>query len=460
MAVLTISESIQQLRAWFNSGATRPYEYRVKQLKALGEAIKKFEQEIHHALYADLKKSPEESWVTETGFVHSEIRYHLKHLKRWMQPQPAGTNLLNFPSSSYILQEPLGVVLIMGAWNYPFQLLIAPLISAIAAGNCVVLKPSEHAPATAAVMKQLIRSVFSDQYVLYVEGDGAEVVPLMMNNFRFDHVFYTGGSVVGKLIYKMAAEHLVPVTLELGGKSPAIVEQDADIKVAARRIAVTKFSNAGQMCIAPDYVLVHRSKKEALVKALINTISSFYSEDPSADYGYGKIINQKQFSRIKSYLHQGRILHGGKINSEALYIEPTIMDEVPPDSPLMQEEIFGPVLPLISFDHASEALQIIERNPEPLALYLFTGNKNNETYYFNNISFGGGCVNNTSWHFTNPHLPFGGRGGSGIGAYHGKTGFDTFTHRKAIMKTPLWFDPAMKYPPFKGKMNLFKKIIR
>jgi aldehyde dehydrogenase (NAD+) len=377
-----------------------------------------------------------------------------------MQPQPAGTNLLNFPSSSYILQEPLGVVLIMGAWNYPFQLLMAPLISAIAAGNCVVLKPSEHAPATAAVMKQLIRSVFSDQFVLYVEGDGAEVVPLMMNDFRFDHVFYTGGSSVGKLIYKMAAEKLVPVTLELGGKSPAIVEQDAVIKVAARRIAVTKFSNAGQMCIAPDYVLVHRSKKEALVKALINTITSFYSEDPSRDYGYGKIINQKQFFRLQSYLQQGRILHGGKTNSESLYIEPTILDEVPLDSPLMQEEIFGPVLPLISFDHAAEALQIIERNPEPLALYLFTGNKEKEAYYFNNISFGGGCVNNTSWHFTNPHLPFGGRGGSGLGAYHGKTGFDTFTHRKAIMKTPLWFDPAMKYPPFKGKMNLFKKIIR
>lgn len=460
MAVLTISESIQQMRAWFNSGATRSYEFRVKQLKALDEAIKKFEDEIHQALYADLRKSPEESWVTETGFVHSEIRYNLKHLKQWMQPQSAGTNLLNFPSSSYILQEPLGVALIMGAWNYPFQLLIAPLISAIAAGNCAVLKPSEHAPATATVMKKLIRSVFSDQYVLYVEGDGAEVVPLMMNNFRFDHVFYTGGGAVGKLVYKMAAEKLVPVTLELGGKSPAIVEEDADIRVAARRIAVTKFSNAGQMCIAPDYVLVHHSRKDALVNALKVTITGFYSGDASTDYGYGRIINAKQFSRIEAYLQQGRILHGGKTNADSLYIEPTIMDEVPLDAPLMQEEIFGPVLPVIGFEHASEALQIIGRNPEPLALYLFTKSKKQEAYYFGNISFGGGCVNNTSWHFTNPHLPFGGRGGSGIGAYHGKTGFDTFTHRKAIMKTPLWFDPAMKYPPFKGKMNLFKKIIR
>ncbi|MBO9635816.1 MAG: aldehyde dehydrogenase family protein, partial [Chitinophagaceae bacterium] len=224
MAILTISESIRQLRAWFNSGATRPYAFRIQQLKALDNAIKKFEKEIHEALYTDLRKSPEESWVTETGFVRSEIRYTLKHLKQWMQPQATSTNLLNFPSSSYILQEPLGVVLIMGAWNYPFQLLMAPLISAIAAGNSVVLKPSEHAPATAAVMREMVRSAFSDQYILYVEGDGAEVVPLMMNDFRFDHVFYTGGGAVGKLVYKMAAEQLVPVTLELGGKSPAIVE--------------------------------------------------------------------------------------------------------------------------------------------------------------------------------------------------------------------------------------------
>lgn len=460
MAVLTISESIRQLRAWFNSGATRPYAFRHQQLKALDSAIKKFEKEIHGALYTDLRKSPEESWVTETGFVRSEIRYTLKHLKQWMQPQAAGTNLVNFPSSSYILQEPLGVVLIIGAWNYPFQLLMAPLISAIAAGNCVVLKPSEHAPATAAVMKELIRSVFSDQYILYVEGDGAEVVPLMMNDFRFDHVFYTGGGAVGKLVYKMAAEKLVPVTLELGGKSPAIVEEDADLKVAARRIAVTKFSNAGQMCIAPDYVLVHHSRKEALVQALKETIHRFYSDNPATDYSYGRIINQRQFNRLQAYLNQGRILHGGKTDRHALYIEPTIMDEIPADAPLMKEEIFGPILPVLGFEHASEALQIIEKNPDPLALYLFTGSRKKEDYYFSNISFGGGCVNNTSWHFTNPSLPFGGRGGSGIGAYHGRTGFDTFTHRKSIMKTPLWFDPSMKYPPFKGKLNLFKKIIR
>lgn len=460
MPLLTISEEVQQLRAYFNSGATQPYEFRRMQLNALARAIRLHEKEIHQALFTDLKKSEEESWVTETGFVLSEIRHTLKKLREWMKPQSTGTNLLNFPSSSFVMAEPMGVVLIIGAWNYPFQLLLAPLVSAIAAGNCVVLKPSENAPATAAVMKTIIREAFPDQYVLYVEGDGAEVVPLMMNNFRFDHVFYTGGAVVGKLIYKMAAENLVPVTLELGGKSPAIVEADADIRVAARRIAGTKFSNAGQMCIAPDYVLVHHSRKEELVQALKETIRTFYSDDPANDYNYGKIINQKQFNRLAAYLQQGRILHGGKTNASSLYIEPTIMDEIPAGAAIMNDEIFGPILPILSFEREEDALKQIAQHPNPLALYLFTKNNQKERLYLQQIPFGGGCVNNTSWHFLNPNLPFGGRGASGTGAYHGKTGFDTFSHRKSVMKTPLWFDPSMKYPPFKGKLNLFKKIIR
>ncbi|NML19729.1 aldehyde dehydrogenase [Pseudoflavitalea sp. G-6-1-2] len=460
MPPLTISEEIQQLRAYFNSGATRSYDFRRQQLKALAEAVKKHENAIHDALQTDLKKNAEESWVTETGFVLSEIRHTLKNLKQWMKPQSAETNLLNFPSSSFVMYEPLGVVLIIGAWNYPFQLLMAPLISAIAAGNCAVLKPSENAPATAAVMKLIIRDAFPDQYVLYVEGDGAEVVPLMMNNFRFDHVFYTGGAAVGKLIYKMAAEQLVPVTLELGGKSPAIVEADADIKVAAKRIAATKFSNAGQMCIAPDYVLVHSSKKDALINALKDTIRSFYSDDPAHDYNFGKIINQRQFNRLVAYLQRGRILHGGKTNAATLYIEPTIIDEIPAGAAIMNEEIFGPILPVISFDREEEVLQQVAQHPNPLALYLFSSNRKKEHWYLQQIPFGGGCVNNTSWHFLNPNLPFGGRGSSGTGAYHGKAGFDTFSHRKSVMKTPLWFNPAMKFPPYKGKLNLFKKIIR
>jgi aldehyde dehydrogenase (NAD+) len=339
-------------------------------------------------------------------------------------------------------------------------LLFTPLIGAIAAGNCIVLKPSELAPVTAKVMGELIREIFSEEYVLYVEGDGAQVVPEMMNNFRFNHVFYTGSTTVGKTIYQMAAAQLVPVTLELGGKSPCVVESDANINIAARRIAVTKFSNAGQMCVAPDYVLVHTSKKEELIQALINAIRSFYSNDPASCYNYGKIINEKQFRRLTGYLNQGTIVHGGNHNISELYIEPTIIENVPPDAPLMKEEIFGPVLPILSFNTMEEAKSIIQNNSDPLSFYIYTSNSKKEKEWLQAVPFGGGCVNNSSWHFTNHHLPFGGRGNSGTGQYHGKYSFDVFSHTKAIMKTPSWFDPAIKYPPFKGKLKIFKWIIR
>src|SRR5690606_4424025 len=273
-------------------------------LKTLKQAVLKYEQDIHEALFTDLKKSPEESWVTETGFFISEINLALRNLRRWMQPEKKKTNLLNLPSSSYVIREPLGVVLIISPWNYPFQLLFTPLIGAIAAGNCVVLKPSEFAPATSAIMKKIITENFPSEYILFTEGDGAQVVPGMMKNFRFDHVFYTGSTAVGKTIYRMAAEQLVPVTLELGGKSPCIVEQDANMKATARRIALTRFSNAGQMCVAPDYVLVHESRMDELLSSLVRVIPEFFGDKPEENYNYGKIINQRQFDRIHQYLSQ------------------------------------------------------------------------------------------------------------------------------------------------------------
>ena len=285
--------SIQRLRNYFHSGITKDYGFRKEQLKKLRTSILKHEQALYDSLYTDLKKSKEETWVTETGLVISELNAAIKDLHQWMLPENVETNLLNLPSSSKILKEPLGVVLIIGPWNYPFQLLINPLIGAIAAGNCVVLKPSEFAPATEAVMKKIIEDVFSPQYILYAQGDGASVVPEMMNNFAFDHVFYTGSTVVGKIIYKMAAEKLVPVTLELGGKSPCVVENDANIKVAARRIAMTKFSNAGQMCVAPDYVLVHESIKGKFIESIKETVKAFFTDNPEQSYNYGKIINKK-----------------------------------------------------------------------------------------------------------------------------------------------------------------------
>lgn len=451
---------LEKMRGYFNSGITRPERFRREQLKRLKTSILNHEQDLYNALYTDLKKSPEETWVTEIGLVISELNKAIRHLNNWLKPEIVGTNLLNLPSGSKILKEPFGVVLIIGPWNYPFNLLINPLIGAIAAGNCVVLKPSEFAPATDAVMKKIIEDVFLPEYILYVQGNGATVVPEMMNNFSFDHVFYTGSTTVGKLIYKMAAEKLVPVTLELGGKSPCIVESDANIKVAARRIAMPKFSNAGQMCVAPDYVLVHASVKEKFIAALKDVVKGFFGEKPEQSYNYGKIINEKQFDRITKYLSNGKIVYGGRTDKQNLFIEPTILDGVTMNEIVMQDEIFGPVLPVISFQTKEEALKIINQHPNPLAFYVFTASSSKEKDWLDSVAFGGGCINNASWHLTNHHLPFGGRGFSGTGNYHGKYSFDTFSHKKAIMKTPTWFDPSIKYPPFKGKLKLFKWVIR
>lgn len=453
-------EQLERMRQFFESGKTRSYAFRREQLIKLKNAVRKFEEPLHKALYADLKKSPEECWVTETGFLQAELSNAIKNLKRWMQPELVPTNLLNIPSSSRVMKEPLGVVLIIGPWNYPLMLLLTPLVGAIAAGNCAVIKGSEFAPATASVIRQMMEENFDKEYIFFQDGDGATEIPAMMNHFSFDHVFYTGSTAVGKIIYRMAAERLVPVTLELGGKSPCVVESDAHIKVAARRIVQTKFSNAGQMCVAPDYVLVHAGIKEKLVAALKEAIGRFYGEQPEESYNYGKIINEKQFSRLIAYLDQGTIVHGGRTDKQRLFIEPTILDNVPLDAPVMQDEIFGPVLPLIPFQTSEEALAVIAKHKNPLAFYVFTSNVRTEKKWLEGVAFGGGCVNNASWHLTNHHLPFGGRGFSGTGHYHGRYSFETFSHKKAVMKTPAWFDPAIKYPPFKGKLKLFKWVIR
>ncbi|HEU4473041.1 MAG TPA: aldehyde dehydrogenase [Flavisolibacter sp.] len=452
--------SLKALDIFFKKGSTQDYAFRKSRLLALKAAIRANEQALHEALYADLKKSPEESWVTETGFVQATISHALRHLKQWMKPRRVATNLLNLPGRSFIQPEPLGVVLIIAPWNYPFQLLFSPLVGAIAAGNCVVLKPSEFAPATAAVMKKVIGQAFASDHVLYLEGDGAVLIPRLTDSFRFDHIFYTGSTAVGKLIYEMAAKKLVPVTLELGGKSPCVIESDANIRIAARRIALAKFSNAGQMCVAPDYILAHRRVKEDFIAELKKAILAFYSGKPSESYNYGKIINEKQMKRLVSYLSQGRIVHGGSFDIGAGYMEPTILEDVKPGLSIMEEEIFGPLLPVIGFDEFDEARSLIDRHPDPLAFYVFTGSREKERKWLEGVRFGGGCVNNVSWHLTNFNLPFGGRGNSGTGAYHGRFSFDVFSHKKGIMKTPVWFDPSIRYPPFKGKLELFKRLIR
>jgi aldehyde dehydrogenase (NAD+) len=451
---------LQKLKIFFESGATKSLAFRKAQLQKLKDAVEKHEQEIYTALHTDLRKSKEECYVTENGFFLAEINNAINKIGSWMKPKSVGTNLLNFPSTSYVLSEPLGVVLIISPWNYPFQLLFTPLVGAIAAGNCVVMKPSEIAPATAAVMRKIIETTFDKNYILFVEGDGATVVPDMMNNFIFDHVFYTGSTFVGKIIYELAAKNLVPVTLELGGKSPCIVEADVDVKLTAKRIAMPKFSNAGQMCVAPDYILIHENVKDAFVQEIKKALVQFFGEDAQQSNFYGRIINEKQFDRVEKYLNNGKLLHGGKTDKNDLYIEPTLLEINGTDAAVMQEEIFGPVLPIISFKNMEEALQIIKQHKNPLAMYVFTKNTTLEKKWLDAVSFGGGCVNNASYHLTNHNLPFGGRGNSGIGNYHGKHSFDTFSHQKSIMKTYTWLDLYLKYPPFTGRLGFFKKIIR
>ena len=455
-----LSGQLAALKAFFKKGSTLSYSFRREKLMDLKKAILQNEPDIFQGLHKDLKKNREESWVTETGFLLAEINHTIKNLRKWMKKKKVSTNLVNFPSKSYIYKEPLGVVLIIGTWNYPLQLLLTPLVGAIAAGNCVVLKPSEFAPATAAVIEKIITAIYPPEYILLVKGEGSIIVPELINQFRFDHIFYTGGTNVGRIIYEMAAKQLIPVTLEMGGKSPCVVDETASIKIAAKRIALTKFSNAGQMCVAPDYVLVHQSKKQELIDELIINIQKFFSTDAAASEDYGKIINEKQFQRLIGYLSNSKIAYGGKYNKEASYIEPAILEDVSIQDAVMGNEIFGPILPILTYSSFEEALAIIHHNPDPLAFYIFTENKEAENKWLQSVSFGGGCINNASWHITNYNLPFGGKGNSGLGNYHGNYSFDLFTHQKAVMKTPTWFDPAVKYPPFKGKLNLFRKIVR
>ena len=453
-------EATQKMRSYFETGITKSYDFRKKQLQNLKATVQKYEIEIFEALYKDLHKSKEETYISENGFFLAEAGSAIKHLKTWMAPQNVSTNLFNFPSKSFVLSEPLGVVLIISPWNYPFNLLFTPLIGAIAAGNCAVLKPSEMAPFISDVMKRIIEETFEPQYILFTEGDGATIVPELMNNFIFDHVFYTGSTAVGKIIYELAAKNLVPVTLELGGKSPCIIESDADVKIAAKRITMAKFLNAGQTCVAPDYLLVHQTVKEKLVTEIQENIKRFFGSDAQKSDSFGRIINEKQFGRVEKYLQQGEILFGGKTAKNDLYIEPTLLEITDTNNIVMQEEIFGPVLPVISFTDMNDAVKIVKQNKNPLAFYLFTSSKEKENNWLNSIPFGGGCLNNAALHLANEKLPFGGRGASGMGNYHGKFSFNTFSHKKSIMKTPTWFDPFIKYPPFTNRLNLFKKVMK
>ncbi|TYC14838.1 aldehyde dehydrogenase [Bizionia gelidisalsuginis] len=453
-----ISNSVQSQKSYFLSGETKSVSFRKEKLKALKTTLIQREDAIISALKKDFNKPAFESVLSETAVVISEIDMTLKKLSGWAKPERVFPSLLNFPSTDKIYSEPYGTVLIIAPWNYPYQLAMAPLIAAIAAGNTAVLKPSELTPNTSALLNEIVSKVFKPEHVVVIEG-GVDVSEELLAQ-RWDYIFFTGSVNVGKIVAKAAAHHLTPTTLELGGKNPSIIDETAPIALTAKRIVWGKFLNAGQTCIAPDYVLIHHSKKEAFYTALKAEIQKAYSKNPQASHDYARIINAKNFERLNTMLKNENCVIGGITSSEALYISPTIIDEPTLGSEVMKDEIFGPILPVISYTKTSELDAIILSYDKPLSLYVFTKN----TAFYKEIiakySFGGGVINDTIIHFINHRLPFGGVGNSGIGAYHGKLSFDTFSHQKAIVKKSNWLDLPLRYAPYKNKLSFIKRILK
>ncbi|MTI55659.1 aldehyde dehydrogenase [Geosporobacter ferrireducens] len=448
---------VTKQKEFFFSGKSRDLRFRLNSLKKLKDTIIKNEQAIVEALEKDLKKPRLESYTSEIGFIISEINYSMKNLNKWARRESVKSPLNLFPSRSYIIKEPYGVALIIGPWNYPFQLTMVPLIGAIAAGNCCVVKPSELSRESAGVIRKIIYEAFDMPYITVVEG-GIEVSECLLEQ-NFDKIFFTGSPSVGKIVMEKAARKLIPVTLELGGKSPCIVDKKIDIDIAAKRILWGKFFNAGQTCVAPDYLLVNNEIKEALYDSFKKWLSVFFTEHPENSPDFSRIINKSHFIRLKNYVKEGKIIIGGQLNESELYIAPTIIEVSDMNSPMMQEEIFGPILPVVSYSGLEEVKRIIRLNPNPLGFYIFSNDKKIAEQLILNIPFGGGCVNDTLSHLQNQHLPFGGIGNSGIGNYHGKYSFDAFSHRKSILEKGYAFDLSMKYPPYKNKHVYLKKLL-
>lgn len=454
----SLKRVLEQQKDYFESGATRSYEFRIEQLNRLKKAIRAYESKIAKAAYQDLRKNSTETFLTEIGFLYDELRHTKNHLKKWMKPEKVGTPLLLAPAKSKIIAEPLGQVLIISPWNYPFQLLMAPVISAIAAGNTVVLKPSEVAPHMSQVIAEMIAETFDERYIATFEGGVAVSEGLL--SYAWDHVFFTGSTAVGKIVAQAAAKHLTPVTLELGGKSPAIVDHSTNLTVAARRIAWGKFVNAGQTCIAPDYVLIHEQVKDRFIRELKQVLAEFFGDSPQHSTDFGRIINHRHFDRLVRLLDQGNIVIGGDQDREDQYIAPTVVTDVSLSDPVMQEEIFGPILPVMTFTKAQQIVDCVRSMPRPLALYLFTEDRNLQETIVGTLSYGGGAVNDTIMHFLNANMPFGGVGHSGLGSAHGKFGFDRFSHKKSMLYNTMKFDLPVRYAPFAGwKERVFRSLM-
>ena len=452
---MEIDKLVQRQRDFYRTGRTKDTAFRIASLQKLADTIEKYEAEIGEALKADLHKSVFEGFMTEVGLTLSEIRFLIKHTAVWNRPKKVRTPLAQFHAKSYIVQEPYGVALVMSPWNYPFMLSLEPAAGAIAAGNCCIIKPSAYAPATSAILKKIIEEAFPAEYVAVVEGGRQENTQLLEQ--EFDYIFFTGSVSVGRLVMEKAAAHLTPVTLELGGKSPCIVERDAKLSLAAKRLVFGKFLNSGQTCVAPDYILCDKRIRDELITAILAEIEKQFGKEPLKNPNYGKIINEKHFERILGLINGEKLVYGGQSEPESLRIAPTVLNNITWDDAVMGEEIFGPLLPILTFDTLDEALDTVESHPHPLALYFFSEDKAAQKKVLDTCRFGGGCINDTIIHLATSDMPFGGVGESGMGSYHGRVGFETFSHYRSIVDKKTWMDLPIRYQKYTG---LKEKMMR
>ncbi|PGT76590.1 aldehyde dehydrogenase family protein [Bacillus sp. AFS040349] len=454
----TVEKSVRRQKEFFRNGQTKSKDFRVNMLKKLADQIRKNEEKICHALKQDLNKSETEAYVTEIGFLLEEISFTLKHIDKWMKPEKVKTAKTHIGSKGFKVAEPYGVTLIIAPWNYPFQLQLAPLIGAIAAGNTAILKPSELTPHTSRLLAEIIGDAFPSEYIEVLEG-GVETTTYLLEQ-DFDYIFFTGSVPVGKIVMEAAAKRLIPITLELGGKSPCIVDETANIELAAKRIAFGKFINAGQTCIAPDYLFVHKKVKHLFLTELKKVIVDFYGEKPLENDEFTRIVNERHFQRLKNYLSDGTVLFGGETDEASLKIEPSLLEPESMTSAVMTDEIFGPIFPVLEFENIQTIIDFVTDRPKPLALYLFTTTEENEKRVTESISFGGGCINDTLMHIATPYLPFGGVGESGIGTYHGESSFAAFSHYKSVLKQTNRFDFHFRYPNAKNGLKLIKRLMK
>ncbi|MDM5426734.1 MULTISPECIES: aldehyde dehydrogenase [Bacillus] len=455
---MSISSIVNKQKQYFYNGYTRSIETRKNNLKKLYDGIQRFEGEIFQALKLDLNKSVHESFTTEIGYVLKEISFQMKHISSWSKPKRVRTALTHFGSKGKVVPEPYGVTLIIAPWNYPFQLAIAPLVGALAAGNTVVLKPSELTPNVSKVLTRMLGELFPEELVSVVEGGAQESTALLKESF--DYIFFTGSVGVGKVVMEAAAKKLTPLTLELGGKSPCIVHKDAKLDVTARRIVWGKFLNAGQTCVAPDYMYVHSSVKEQLIEALRHEIAEQYGKDALQNDNYVRIVSERHFERLCTFLQDGKPVIGGNYTKETLHIEPTVLTNVTWQSAVMEDEIFGPILPIIEYDKIEEVIETIQHHPKPLALYVFSEDRKVQEKVTSNISYGGGCINDVVYHLATPYLPFGGVGSSGLGSYHGEQSFRTFSHYKSILSQSTAFDMKIRYSSTKSALKFIRKLLK